>query len=190
MDLGKARSGDPSERKRWDDFLSSLQRRPRAIVTDSQAMDIMKDWAPDDMLLTTFSIMMINYVSRGKLSGFHEGISALEQIKAGDRILIAEACNHSRIKEDIGTVQIPRYIQQHFPGVEVEHNFGREFQENRELEKYSLVIHCGGCMISGQKVQARIRDLEAIGVPFTNYGIFLSYIQGRKSLERVMIPWK
>jgi len=190
MDLGKARKGDPSERKRWNEFLASLQRRPKAIVTDSQAMDIMKDWAPDDMLLTTFSIMMINYVSRGKLNGFHEGINALEHIKAGDRILIAEACNHSRIKEDIGIVQIPRYIQQHFPGVEVEHNFGREFQENKELEKYSLVIHCGGCMISGQKMQARIRDLEAIGVPFTNYGIFLSYIQGRKSLDRVMVPWK
>lgn len=190
MDLGKARSGDPSERKRWNDFLNSLQRRPRAIVTDSQAMDIMKDWAPDDMLLTTFSIMMINYVSRGKLNDFHKGINALEYIKAGDRILIAEACNHSRIKEDIGIVQIPRYIEQHFPGVEVEHNFGREFQENKELEKYSLVIHCGGCMISGQKMQARIRDLEAIGVPFTNYGIFLSYIQGRKSLDRVLIPWK
>ncbi|GET30994.1 GTPase [Prolixibacter sp. SD074] len=190
MDLGKARSGDRSERKRWNDFLASLQRRPKAIVTDSQAMDIMKDWAPDDMLLTTFSIMMINYVSRGKLNGFREGINALEHIKPGDRILIAEACNHSRIKEDIGIVQIPRYIEQHFPGVEVEHNFGREFQENKELEKYSLVIHCGGCMISGQKMQARIRDLEAIGVPFTNYGIFLSYIQGRKSLDRVMVPWK
>ena len=190
MDLGKARSGDPTERKRWNEFLASLQRRPKAIVTDSQAMDIMKDWAPDDMLLTTFSIMMINYVSRGRLNGFYDGINALEHIKAGDKILIAEACNHSRIKEDIGTVQIPRYIQQHFPGVEVEHNFGREFQENKELEKYRLVIHCGGCMISGQKMQARIRDLEAIGVPFTNYGIFLSYIQGRKSLERVMVPWE
>ena len=190
MDLGKARSGDPSERKRWNDFLGSFQRRPKAIITDSQAMDIMKEWAPDDMLLTTFSIMMINYVSRGKLSGFHQGIHALEHIRAGDRILIAEACNHSRIKEDIGTVQIPKYIQQHFPGVEVEHNFGREFQENKELEKYSLVIHCGGCMISGQKMQARIRDLEAIGIPFTNYGIFLSYIQGRKSLDRVMVPWR
>jgi [FeFe] hydrogenase H-cluster maturation GTPase HydF len=190
MDLGKARSGDSSERKRWNDFLGSFQRRPKAIITDSQAMDIMKGWAPDDMLLTTFSIMMINYVSRGKLSGFHEGIHALEHIRAGDRILIAEACNHSRIKEDIGTVQIPKYIQQHFPGVEVEHNFGREFQENKELEKYSLVIHCGGCMISGQKMQARIRDLEAIGIPFTNYGIFLSYIQGRKSLDRVMVPWR
>ena len=189
MDLGKARAGDASERKRFDDFLASLKSRPQAIVTDSQAMDIMHRWTPDDIPLTTFSIMMINYVSRGRLAAFVDGIRALDTLKAGDRVLIAEACNHSRIAEDIGTVQIPNYIQRRWPGVQIEHDFGREFQDNDHLPSYKLVIHCGGCMISAQKLLARIRDLDAIGVPYTNYGLFLSCIQGPAALRQVLVPW-
>ncbi len=190
MDLGKARSGDAAEKRRFEAFLGSLSRRPKAIITDSQAMDLMHTWTPDDMMLTTFSIMMINYVSRGRLAAFAEGIRALGRLKAGDKVLIAEACNHSRIAEDIGTVEIPRFIEQHWPGVVVEHNFGREFQENDRLCSYRLVIHCGGCMISAQKLLARIRDLDSIGVPYTNYGIFLAYAQGREALRQVLRPWR
>lgn len=190
MNLSLARSGEASlERKRFDDFLNGFKKRPKAIITDSQAMDIMSKWVPDDILLTTFSIMMINYGSRGRLAEFYNGIKAVEGLKAGDKILIAEACNHSRIKEDIGTVQIPKKIKQLFPGVEVEFSFGREFQENRQLHDYKLIIHCGGCMISQQKMQARLRDLRSVGVPITNYGIFLSWIQGKEALERVVEPW-
>jgi len=189
MDLGKARSNDASERRRFDAFLGSLARRPRTIITDSQAMDIMHAWTPDDVMLTTFSIMMINYVSRGRLAVFAEGIKALDGLKTGDKILIAEACNHSRIAEDIGTVQIPQYIRKHWPGVVVEHNFGREFQDNNRLQSYKLVIHCGGCMISAQKLLARIRDLDSIGIPYTNYGIFLAFAQGREALQKVLRPW-
>ncbi|MDP4206908.1 MAG: [FeFe] hydrogenase H-cluster maturation GTPase HydF, partial [Bacteroidota bacterium] len=87
------------------------------------------------------------------------------------------------------TVQIPNIIQKKFPGVIVEHNFGREFQENEKLSDYKLVIHCGGCMISAQKIAARIRDLRETGIPFTNYGVFLSYIQGHEALKRVLEPW-
>jgi [FeFe] hydrogenase H-cluster maturation GTPase HydF len=189
MDLGKARAGDAGERKRFDDFLGSLSRRPRAIVTDSQAMDIMHRWTPDDIRLTTFSIMMVNYVSRGRLAAFVDGIRALDSLKAGDRVLIAEACNHSRIAEDIGTVQIPNQISRRWPGVQIDHNFGREFQDNDHLQSYKLVIHCGGCMISAQKLLARIRDLDAIGVPYTNYGLFLAFIQGPPALRQVLVPW-
>jgi hypothetical protein len=152
-------------------------------------MDIMKDWVPNDIELTTFSIMMINYVSRGRLKEFYNGIKAMDTLEEGDKILIVEACNHSRISEDIGIVQIPGYLKKHFPGIKVEHNFGREFQENSELEKYKLIIHCGGCMITAQKLLARVRDLQTVGVPYTNYGIFLSYIQGEDALERVIRPW-
>ena len=190
MDLGKARSGDAGEKRRFEAFLGSLSRRPKAIITDSQAMDLMRTWTPDDVMLTTFSIMMINYVSRGRLARFAEGIKVLDCLRAGDKVLIAEACNHSRIAEDIGTVQIPRSIEQRWPGVVVEHNFGRQFQENDRLSSYKLVIHCGGCMISAQKLLARIRDLDSIGVPYTNYGIFLAYAQGRKALRRVLHPWR
>ena len=189
MDLSKARAGDASERKRFDEFLNGFGKRPKAIVTDSQAMDLMYAWTPDDIMLTTFSIMMINYVSRGKLAAFVKGIEAVDALAAGDKILIAEACNHSRIADDIGTVQIPNYIKQHWPGVEIDHNFGREFQENEQLQSYKLVIHCGGCMITAQKLLARIRDLDSVGVPYTNYGVFLSYAQGRAALRRVLLPW-
>lgn len=190
MNLSVARSGEGHlERKRFDDFLNSFKKRPKAIITDSQAMDIMSKWVPDDIPLTTFSVMMINYGSRGRLGEFYEGIKAVNGLKSGDKILIAEACNHSRIKEDIGTVQIPTKIKQLFPGVEVEFSFGREFQENKQLSDYKLIIHCGGCMISQQKMQARLRDLRSVGVPITNYGIFLSWIQGQEALERVVSPW-
>jgi [FeFe] hydrogenase H-cluster maturation GTPase HydF len=191
MNLGIARSENPQpEKERFETFLNSFGRRPKAIITDSQAMDIMSKWTPPDMMLTTFSIMMINYVSRGRIFEFYEGIKALDKLQPGDKVLIAEACNHSRINEDIGTVQIPRKINQLFPEVIVDHNFGREFQTNSELEKYKLIIHCGGCMISHQKLQARLRDLRQVGVPVTNYGVFLSWMQGAESLERVMEPWR
>lgn len=190
MNLSEARSElGHLERKRFDDFLNSFKKRPKAIITDSQAMDIMSKWVPDDIPLTTFSVMMINYGSRGRLGEFYEGIKAVNGLKSGDKILIAEACNHSRIKEDIGTVQIPTKIKQLFPGVEVEFSFGREFQENKQLSDYKLIIHCGGCMISQQKMQARLRELRSVGVPITNYGIFLSWIQGQEALERVVKPW-
>lgn len=189
MDLGKARQGDAGEKRRFEAFLGSLNRRPKAIITDSQAMDLMHTWTPDGVMLTTFSIMMINYVSRGRLSAFVQGVRALDDLRAGDKILIAEACNHSRIAEDIGTVQIPNFVAQHWPGVVIEHNFGREFQDNDRLASYKLVIHCGGCMITAQKLLARIRDLDSIGVPYTNYGVFLSYAQGRAALQQVLRPW-
>lgn len=189
MDLAKARSGDPDEKNRFDKFIADFKKRPLAIITDSQAMDIMSRWTPDDIELTTFSIMMINYASRGRLIEFVEGVKVLDNLKAGDKVLIAEACNHSRIHEDIGTVQIPNYLKTRFGGIVIEHNFGREFQENDRLAEYKLLIHCGGCMISSQKMLARMRDLRATGVPYTNYGIFLSYIQGKKALAKVLKPW-
>ena len=192
LDLGKARGTKEQaaeEKKRFDAFLNNFQKRPQTMITDSQAMDIMKEWCPKDIELTTFSIVMINYFSRGRLSEFATGVKALETLKSGDKVLIVEACNHSRIGEDIGTVQIPKHFAKKYPGVLIEHNFGREFQDNKHLEQYKLIIHCGGCMISAQKLQARLRDLETVGVPITNYGVILSYLQGPAALERVLKPF-
>jgi hypothetical protein len=193
LDLGKARSADiaerDEERTRFNQFLSGFKRPPAAVITDSQAIDILHQWCPRTIPLTTFSITMINYFSRGKLASFAEGIRAMRTIQPGDKILIAEACNHSRIGEDIGTVQIPRYIRANHPGMEIEHVFGKGFGEETDLRRYKLIIHCGGCMISAQSLAARIRDLEAVGVPFTNYGIFLSYMQGEDALSRVLESW-
>lgn len=192
-DLAKARGGDAgaasAEKARFDAVCARLGDRLAGVITDSQAMDVMHRWVPSTMPLTTFSIVMINYMSRGRLSDFVQGLRDVNELKAGDRILIVEACNHSRIAEDIGTVQIPTAIARHFPGVTVEHNFGREFQDNPDLARYRLVIHCGGCMISPQALTARVRDLTQIGVPFTNYGLFLSALQGKAALRRVLKPW-
>jgi len=190
MDLTKARAQEAGERRRFMRFLEGFSKPPALLITDSQAMDIIHEWVPEALPITTFSIMMINFMSGGRLEKFAQGITAFRNLGAGDKILIVEACNHSRIREDIGTVQIPRYIEKTVPGVIIEHNFGREFQENKELEKYKAIIHCGGCMISKQKLAARLRDLDSIGVPYTNYGIFLSYMQGNTALQRVLAPWR
>jgi [FeFe] hydrogenase H-cluster maturation GTPase HydF len=191
LDLGKARDAGLcwEERRRFQEYIDGFRKRPRAIITDSQAMDILARWCPGDIPLTTFSITMIQFVSKGMLADFVRGLEAMERLEPGDKVLIVEACNHSRIGEDIGTVQIPRYFARQYPGVRLEHNFGREFQENDALNAYRLIIHCGGCMISPQKLGARIRDLKAVRVPFTNYGLFLSYLQGRDALAKVLHPW-
>jgi [FeFe] hydrogenase H-cluster maturation GTPase HydF len=189
-DLKAARSAQPAqERQRFTQFLQGFGQFPRCIITDSQAMDIIKDWCPPQIMLTTFSIMMIQYMSGGKLPAFVKGLQVLDQLKQNDAILITEACNHSRIGEDIGTVQIPRIMQERFPGVIIDHAFGREFQEKTDLKKYSLIIHCGGCILNRQKMTARIRDLEMVNIPYTNYGLFLSAIQGREALQKVLLPW-
>jgi predicted GTPase len=189
MNLVKARTNDPVEKLRWENFLGSFGRRPRVIITDSQAMDIMKAWTPADIDLTTFSIMMINYMSRGRLADFAGSVQVVDTLKPGDTVLIAEACNHSRISEDIGTVQIPNLIRQRYPGVQVRHLFGREWIEQEELISIKLMIHCGGCMITPQRMATRLRELEKFHIPITNYGIFLSYLQGKSVLEKVLQPW-
>ena len=189
MNLTKARVGDFSECERWNTFINSFTKKPKAIITDSQAIDIMKEWTPDGVALTTFSIMMINYTSRGRLLDFVNGIATLNFLQSGDFVLIAEACNHSRIREDIGTVQIPNLLKKLYPDVNVDFTFGREFVDELDIKKYKLVIHCGGCMISGQRMVARLRDLKATGIPVTNYGIFLSFVQGKDILNQVIAPW-
>ncbi len=177
------------ERKRFYEFIGSLSKKPLAAITDSQAAGLMNRWLDEDIMVTTFSIVMINYFSRGRIADFLEGIKTVKELVPGDSVLIAEACNHSRIGEDIGTVQIPEYLKEHFPGVCIEHSFGREFSDPGQLQDYRLVIHCGACMITRQKLQARIKMLEESGVPYTNYGIFLSFIQDPAALKRVMLPW-
>ncbi len=190
MDLKKARVNDASEQNRFIHFLENFKRPPDLIITDSQAIDIMSKWTPSNIRLTTFSIIMINYMSNGRLDEFIKGTMKLDELKSGDKILIAEACNHSRIAEDIGTVQIPSILAKKYPGVVVEFCFGREFDSIKFPEKYKLIIHCGGCMITPQKISARLRDLASLGIPYTNYGLFLSYAQDKNIFEKVISPWK
>ena len=105
-------------------------------------------------------------------------------------MLIAEACNHDRIAEDIGTVQLPRKLQDVVPGLVIDHALGREFPDPDALRRYALVIHCGGCMIRPQQLQARVQRLVESGVPITNYGLALSWYEGKTTLGRVLRPWQ
>lgn len=198
MNLGKARSIKSEEvaeeKKRFDEFISHLNRvdKIQLLITDSQAMDIISKWTKDsNFMVTTFSIVMINFLSRGNLEMFVNGVKAFESLKLGDKVLIAEGCNHDRKGEDIGTVQIPRKMDELFGKgkVQVDHYFGRVFAEYDKLKEYKLVIHCGGCMLDQQAISSRIEDLIESGVSFTNYGVLLSYFEGKDALNKVIEPY-
>nr|AGH33866.1 hydrogenase maturase HydF [Paratrimastix pyriformis] len=206
MDLTKARSPDPAvratEKARFLDKIHALQRcRPNGLgllVTDSQAIDVVHPWTLGPtgeplVPVTTFSIALINHQTEGRLAQFIEGLRALETLRPGDRVLVAEACNHNRIAavcNDIGTVQLPKkFAQRYGPGaIQIDHEFGREFPIER-LAQYRLVVHCGACMIDRQKMIARLDDLKRAGVPVTNYGVLLSYLASPKALARAVEPF-
>ena len=188
MDLKKARSGDQDERKRFLDIVKHLKNSPeglKLIITDSQAMDILDQWTAENIPLTTFSVMMANYMSYGNLILFVKGLEALASIKNYDKIIIMESCNHDRICDDIGTKQIPRLIKEKLGlNLKIDFSFGRVLPEN--LKQYKLAIHCGGCMADRQKYSRRIIKLEEAGVPVTNYGLFLSWIHNARAAARVV----
>ena len=181
-----------AERARFVAFLDALAAAEgvQLVLTDSQAVDVMDAWVPADIPLTTFSVMMIHATSGGDLTLFARGAGALDALRAGDRVLIAEACNHDRIAEDIGTVQLPRKLKERVPGIVIEHAFGGVFPAPEELRRYAVVIHCGGCMIHEQKLRARVLRLAAAGVPVTNYGLALAWYEGPEALRRVLAPWR
>lgn len=196
-DLALARSGSSllsnREKDKFLKFLGALEQGSggvQLVITDSQAIDVMSRWVPKEIPLTTFSIMMINQTSGGDMSLFAKGVRVMDTLTPTSRVLITEACNHDRIAEDIGTVQIPSKLGKLFPGITVEHSFGREFPDAEQLKSYDLVIHCGGCMISRQKLSARIDHLAEAKVPLTNYGFALSWFEGSEVLSRVLEPWK
>ena len=195
VDLKLARSDAAAlqdhERRRFLRFFESLQASEgvQLVLTDSQAIDVMSRWVPAETALTTFSVMMANQSSGGQLPLFQQGVRQLASLRDGDRVLVVEACNHDRMAEDIGTVQIPAKLQRLAPGVVIDHTFGREFPPVDELRAYKLAIHCGGCMIARQNLQARVQRLAEAGVPLTNYGLVLSWFEGPATLERVLAPW-
>ena len=162
--------------------LERLGTRPRMVITDSQAFRSVARDTPEDIPLTSFSILMARY--KGDLSAVVAGVRAVEALRDGDRVLISEGCTHHRQCEDIGTVKLPKALAAH-TGRELELCFtsGTEFPE--DLSPYRLVIHCGGCMLNEKEMKNRLRRAAAQNVPMTNYGIFLAYVNGilRRSLE-------
>lgn len=188
MNLKKARLGDVNEKKRFLNLVKHLKNSSeglKLIITDSQAMDIMDRWTPEDTPLTTFSVMMANFMSYGNLSFFSSGLGAFSSLKNGDKIIIMESCNHNRKCDDIGTKQIPRLIKEKLGlKLKIVFSFGRVLPEN--LRQYKLAIHCGGCMAERQKYGRRVIKLREAGVPVTNYGLFLSWVHNPKAAERVV----
>ena len=165
-----------------DDALKKLAVRPKMVVTDSQAFGKVSKIVPDDILLTSFSILFARY--KGELETAVIGAAALDKLKDGDVVLISEGCTHHRQCGDIGTVKLPNWISG-YTGKSLQYEFtsGGEFPE--ELSGYSLVVHCGGCMLTEREMKSRIRRAASSGVPITNYGIAIAQIHGilRRSLS-------
>lgn len=161
---------------------SILNKKPAMVITDSQAFEKVSKDTPSDVLLTSFSILMARY--KGYLETSIKGVAAIDKLKDGDRILISEGCTHHRQCDDIGTVKLPRWLKK-YTGKEliIETSSGRDFPQ--ELSKYSLIIHCGGCMLNEKEVQHRMRCAVENDVPFTNYGITIAYMHGilKRSIE-------
>ena len=157
------------------DTLVKLAVKPRMVVTDSQVFANVSKNTPDDIPLTSFSILMARY--KGYLNAALRAMPAVESLSDGDTVLIAEGCTHHRQCNDIGTVKIPRWLRAHCgKEVRIETCSGTEFPE--DLTGYKLVIHCGGCMLNEREVQYRMHQAEKQGVPFINYGLLIAHMQG------------
>ena len=171
------------------DALAALSRAPDLIITDSQCFGDVYAQKPEASALTSFSILMA--ASKGDINVFVEGASAIDKASAGIktsaadkpadpfRVLIAEACTHVPLNEDIGTVKIPRLLHETFgDSVTITSVRGNDFPAADELTQYDLIIHCGACMFNRRHVMNRIAAAQKAGVPITNYGIFLAKMAG------------
>jgi len=166
------------------DTLSSLGKKPKLVITDSQAFAQVSKDTPDDIALTSFSILFVRY--KGDLNAAVHGAAQLDKLKDGDKILISEGCTHHRQCNDIGTVKMPNWVR-NYTNKNIEFNFtsGNEFPE--DLSQYSLIIHCGGCMLNAREMQSRTGYAADCGIPMTNYGIAIAYMHG--ILRRSITPF-
>ena len=169
---------------RLKETLESLGKKPRLVITDSQVFGRVSKDTPKELLLTSFSILFARY--KGNLETVVEGARTLEKLKDVDKVLISEGCTHHRQCGDIGTVKLPAWIRK-YTGKNLEFSFtsGTEFPD--ELGEYSLIVHCGGCMLNEREMKYRLSCAEDQGVPMTNYGIIIAYMNG--ILERSLEPF-
>lgn len=162
--------------------LQGLAKNPALVITDSQVFQTVAAIVPKDIKLTSFSVLMAKY--KGLLDAAAPGAVAIENLKDGDTVLIAEGCTHHRQCDDIGTVKIPRWLRKYTgKDIRIETCSGTEFPE--DLSPYAMVIHCGGCMLNEREVRYRTKCAVDQGVPITNYGTFIAYVNGilKRSLE-------
>jgi [FeFe] hydrogenase H-cluster maturation GTPase HydF len=162
--------------------LENLGKKPKMVITDSQVFAKVSADTPNDILLTSFSILFARY--KGLLDDAVKGAAALDKLLDGDTVLISEGCSHHRQCDDIGTVKLPRWIK-NYTGKQLNFEFtsGGEFYE--DLTKYKLIVHCGGCMLPEREVKFRLKCAMDQSVPMTNYGTIIAYMQGilKRSLE-------
>ena len=165
-------------------LLQALKAPPRLVITDSQVFGKVSKMVPKDVPLTSFSMLMARY--KGDLPLAVKGAAAVDTLRQGDKVLIAEGCTHHRQCEDIGTVKIPRWIKERI-GFAPEYTFvsGTEFPE--DVTAYKMVIHCGACTLNEREVKYRLRCCADQGVPVTNYGVFIAYLNG--ILPRTLQPF-
>ena len=165
-------------------LLEQLKNPPDLVVCDSQVVMKMAADTPKTVPCTTFSILFSRL--KGDMQLLARGVAAIEQIKHGDKILIAESCSHHAAADDIGRVKIPRWLRQYLGAdIEIDVYSGRDYPE--KLAEYSLVVHCGSCMLNRRETLERLQMAERAGVPVTNYGMCIAYVQG--VLERVLTPF-
>ena len=166
------------------DALERLKRPPALVVTDSQGFLKVVGDTPPEVPLTSFSILYARF--KGDLAEFVRGTMAIESLRSGDRVLIAEACSHHPIGEDIGTVKIPRWLR-HYTGarIEIDRVQGHDFPD--DVSPYKVIVHCGACMWNRREMLSRMLRCREAGVPITNYGMTIAYSLG--IFERALSPF-
>lgn len=162
--------------------LSGLAGLPDLVITDSQVFKAVNDAIPAACPLTSFSVLLA--AAKGDIHVFVEGARAIDKLKPGSRVLIAEACTHVPDAEDIGRVKIPALLRKRIGAIQVDIAAGNDFPE--DLSPYGLIIHCGACVANARLVRSRIRKALLAGIPITNYGITVAFLQG--ILDRISIP--
>lgn len=159
---------------RITETLNELKEPPQLVVTDSQVVLRVVKEVPEPIPVTTFSIQMA--YSKSDLLEMAIGAAALTKLKSGDKVLIAETCSHHPLKDDIGRVKIPNWLKKTFGDLDIEITVGKDFP--MDLTPYKVIIQCGGCIVTRRHMLARLRQAKSQGVPMTNYGVTISYLQG------------
>ena len=164
--------------------LEKLKEKPKLVVTDSQAFLKVAADTPKDVLMTSFSILFARY--KGNLQALAQGAMAIENLVPGDKVLVAEACTHHRVEDDIGTVKIPRWLRQ-LVGGPLDFTWVSGLELPPELTSYKLIIHCGACMINRKEMLHRLMTAQAANVPVVNYGVLIAHVLG--ILKRALQPF-
>ncbi|MGI6119428.1 MAG: [FeFe] hydrogenase H-cluster maturation GTPase HydF [Desulfosporosinus sp.] len=164
--------------------LSNLVKKPKLVITDSQVFAQVASATPQDILLTSFSILFAR--QKGDLAEFIKGAKAIETLKDGDIVLIAEGCTHHRQSDDLGSVKIPRWIRQR-TGKQIGFAFSSGASFTEDIKQYALIVHCGACMLNRSAMRSRIERAKDYQVPIVNYGILIAYMQG--ILPRALAPF-